>query len=71
MVVGGMLGYVGGAGLAAKLLPFIGGDQSVGAQMGAGFASVMVIGPLLALVGAAVGYQRGKRADYGRWRPDE
>ena len=65
LVVGAALEYSAGASLAARVLTmFSGGDA--GDQIAAGFAGGLIVGPLIALVGAAVGYQRGRAADVGR-----
>lgn len=65
MVLGALLGYAGGASAAARALAWLGGGGA-GDQIAGGLAGVMIIGPLCALVGAAVGYRRGRVADFSR-----
>jgi hypothetical protein len=65
LVVGAALGYSGGASLAARALTMISGNDP-GSQISAGFAGALIVGPLCALVGAVVGYQRGRTADTNR-----
>lgn len=62
-----MLGFAGGAKLAAYLLPILGGNSGdPAAEIGAGVSGVLVIGPMTAVLGAMVGYQRGRTADFNR-----
>jgi hypothetical protein len=65
LVLGALLGYAAGAGAAARALAWFSAGGA-GDQIAAGFAGVLIIGPLAALVGAMVGYQRGKTADFNR-----
>jgi hypothetical protein len=65
LVVGAALGYSGGASIAARSLALVSGDTA-GDQIAAGFAGALIVGPLVAVVGAVVGYHRGRAADMNR-----